>query len=301
MNYYERHLGDIAKDTAHLSALEFGIYDLLMDRYYASEKPIPLSDIFRIARARTKEEKSSAEYVVSEFFQEHDGCIFHKRIDAEIEKYHEKKPKREKEKADAAERQKRARDRRISLFETLRDIGIVPHIKTTTSELERMIDEYYNTQESRENHGSVTRDNTLTSPQSPVPSPQTEEPNGSSHTVETANSSSMKTTSRFEEFWQAYPAKAGKKPSLAIWKSKRLDDKADELIADIQLRAGSDRKWLGGFIPNPATYLRQERWTDAIDRAQTNGSPRTARNAAAIAEARRRVMGTNDQVVGVTS
>ena len=169
MNYYERHLGDIAKDTAHLSALEFGIYDLLMDRYYASEKPIPLSDIFRIARARTKEEKSSAEYVVSEFFQEHDGCIFHKRIDAEIEKYHEKKPKREKEKADAAERQKRARDRRVSLFEALRERGVVPHIKTTTTDLERMILEHDNKQVSQQHHGSVTRDDTLTNPQSPIP------------------------------------------------------------------------------------------------------------------------------------
>ena len=41
MNYYERHLGDYARDTGHLSMLEHGAYTLLMDRSSASEQGIP--------------------------------------------------------------------------------------------------------------------------------------------------------------------------------------------------------------------------------------------------------------------
>jgi uncharacterized protein YdaU (DUF1376 family) len=33
VNYYERHLGDYAKDAGHLSMLEHGAYSLLLDRY----------------------------------------------------------------------------------------------------------------------------------------------------------------------------------------------------------------------------------------------------------------------------
>jgi uncharacterized protein YdaU (DUF1376 family) len=51
MNYYERHLGDYAKDTGHLSLLEHGVYTLLLDRYYATESGIPEDQGHRIARA----------------------------------------------------------------------------------------------------------------------------------------------------------------------------------------------------------------------------------------------------------
>ena len=51
MNYYERHLGDYAKDAGHLSMLEHGAYSLLLDRYYTTEQPIPADqarwDVYR--------------------------------------------------------------------------------------------------------------------------------------------------------------------------------------------------------------------------------------------------------------
>jgi len=68
MNYYERHLGDYAKQTGHLSMLEHGAYNLLLDRYYATEKPIPVSDVYRVARAKTKAEKRAVDSVLNEFF-----------------------------------------------------------------------------------------------------------------------------------------------------------------------------------------------------------------------------------------
>lgn len=71
----------------------------------------------------------------------------------------------------------------------------------------------------------------------------------------------------FDDFWNAYPNKTGKKPAQAKWDAKCLDDIADKLIADVKERIASDRKWREGYIPNPATYLTQERWNDEIQTA----------------------------------
>ena len=68
MNYYERHLGDYAKDTGHLTLLEHGVYTLFLDRYYSTEQGIPDDQAHRIARARTDEERQAVDVVLAEFF-----------------------------------------------------------------------------------------------------------------------------------------------------------------------------------------------------------------------------------------
>ena len=84
MNYYERHLGDYAKDTAHLSMLEHGAYNLLLDRYYSTETGIPASQAHRLARARTKEEKQAVDDILAEFFTLSGDVWINKRSDEEI-------------------------------------------------------------------------------------------------------------------------------------------------------------------------------------------------------------------------
>lgn len=86
MNYYERHLGDYAKDTTHLSMLEHGAYTLLMDRYYGTEKPIPKDQVYRVTRARTKAERKAVDAVLSEFFTLVQSDWNQGRINAEIAK-----------------------------------------------------------------------------------------------------------------------------------------------------------------------------------------------------------------------
>jgi uncharacterized protein YdaU (DUF1376 family) len=86
VNYYERHLGDYARDTAHLSLLEHGVYTLLLDRYYATESPIPADQAHRVARARTRDEKAAVDAVLSEFFILADGLYRNRRADEEIAK-----------------------------------------------------------------------------------------------------------------------------------------------------------------------------------------------------------------------
>ena len=86
INYYERHLGDYARDTAHLTMVEHGAYTLLLDRYYATESPIPADQAHRVARARTKEERAAVDAVLAEFFTLVDGAWKSRRADAEIAK-----------------------------------------------------------------------------------------------------------------------------------------------------------------------------------------------------------------------
>lgn len=86
MNYYERHLGDYARDTAHLSMLEHGAYSLLMDRYYATEQGIPVDQAHRVGRAKSKEEKAAVDSVLAEFFTLIDGVWMQGRIEAELGK-----------------------------------------------------------------------------------------------------------------------------------------------------------------------------------------------------------------------
>lgn len=90
MNYYERHLGDYARDTGHLSMLEHGAYSLLLDRYYITEQGIAADQAHRVARARTREERQAVDTVLSEFFTLKDGIWSHARVEGEIEKAHKK-------------------------------------------------------------------------------------------------------------------------------------------------------------------------------------------------------------------
>ena len=59
MNYYEHHLGDYVRDTAHLSMLEDAAYRRLLDAYYIREAPLPtdVRDCCKPARAQSKPER----------------------------------------------------------------------------------------------------------------------------------------------------------------------------------------------------------------------------------------------------
>lgn len=84
MNYYEHHLGDYAKDTGHLSMLEHGAYRILLDRYYSTEAGIPAAQAYRLARARSEEERQAVDVVLEEFFELVDGVWINGRAEQEI-------------------------------------------------------------------------------------------------------------------------------------------------------------------------------------------------------------------------
>lgn len=95
MNYYEHHLGDYMRDTAHLSILEDGVYRRLLDAYYAREAPLPtdLRECCKLARAVSKPERDAVGYVLREFFSLSDDGYRQSRADREIARFQAKQAK----------------------------------------------------------------------------------------------------------------------------------------------------------------------------------------------------------------
>lgn len=93
MNFYQRHLGDYARDAGFLTMLEHGAYTLLLDSYYANERPIPHDDRYRIARARSKAEKAAVDVVLRKFFSRVNENWCNARAEREIAQVLEKKRK----------------------------------------------------------------------------------------------------------------------------------------------------------------------------------------------------------------
>lgn len=89
MNYYEHHLGDYLRDTAHLSMIEDGAYRRLIDAYYTRKSNLPLdfSQISRLVRAKSGAEKRAVKVVLNEFFIEQKDGWHHKRCAEEIAKF----------------------------------------------------------------------------------------------------------------------------------------------------------------------------------------------------------------------
>jgi hypothetical protein len=71
-------------------------------------------------------------------------------------------------------------------------------------------------------------------------------------------------SSRFPDFWAAYPRKVGdKRKAGKSWERQGLDRIADQIIADVGARTTADPQWQSTtYIPHPLTYLNQQRWND---------------------------------------
>jgi uncharacterized protein YdaU (DUF1376 family) len=93
VNYYERHIGDYLKDTAHLSLLEHGVYTRLLDVYYTRESALPDDQVARLIGARSRDEKEALQAVLGEFFIKTDAGWNQDRCDREIARYQEKQAK----------------------------------------------------------------------------------------------------------------------------------------------------------------------------------------------------------------
>lgn len=69
----------------------------------------------------------------------------------------------------------------------------------------------------------------------------------------------------FNEFWSEYPKKVNKKGSFASFKRiKHLKDEMPLIMAALQ-RFKASKQWQkdnGQYIPNPQTFINQERWKD---------------------------------------
>jgi hypothetical protein len=72
----------------------------------------------------------------------------------------------------------------------------------------------------------------------------------------------------FDAFWRDYPKKVGKGAARRAWdKIKPDDDLTVKILVAIKDQRNTPqwKKEKGQFIPNPATWLNQERWSDSVE------------------------------------
>lgn len=75
---------------------------------------------------------------------------------------------------------------------------------------------------------------------------------------------------KFEEFWASYPRKIAKKRALQVWTRLKPNEELFGIIMSAVEAHKKSKQWLkdgGDFIPHPATWLYQERWTDELPQA----------------------------------
>ena len=241
MNYYERHLGDYARDTAHLSMMEHGAYNLLLDRYYATEQGIPADQVHRLARARTREERAAVDTVLQEFFALQEGVWTHKRADNELVKAQARiKAAQDNGRRGGRPKQNPEEPSGLCLGSVL-ETQVKAHQSPDT------------------NHQTVK--------QNPLP------PTGVGATDPLADPPAKvhEFPPGFDRFWQAYPRKTAKPQAAKAFARLRPDEPLLlRMLAALALQRQS-AQWQrddGQFIPHPSTWLNGRRWED--EGAQTD-------------------------------
>ena len=84
----------------------------------------------------------------------------------------------------------------------------------------------------------------------------------------------------FDQFWEAYPKKKGRGAAYKAWQKVRPDAALiGRILAAVAAQKARDPQWSkeeGRFIPYPATWLNQERWSDEAEIPERTASgPKT--------------------------
>lgn len=70
MNFFKLYIGDYQRDTGALTLAEHGAYMLMLQQFYATEKPLPLGrELHRLLRADTKQERDAINRVALLFWR----------------------------------------------------------------------------------------------------------------------------------------------------------------------------------------------------------------------------------------
>jgi hypothetical protein len=82
----------------------------------------------------------------------------------------------------------------------------------------------------------------------------------------------------FDEFWAAYPKKTGKGAALKVWCRMKDHRNVLGLILEALRWQLASEQWTkdgGQYVPNPSTYLNQERWLDEPIEIKTKPKDKT--------------------------
>lgn len=91
----------------------------------------------------------------------------------------------------------------------------------------------------------------------------------------------------FSEFWASYPKKVGKRPCQRKWEKLNPGEGLFIKIMQSLEAQKRSRQWTsdgGRYVPNPLTWINQERWNDVLEPARQRGSIGTIQDALAELE-----------------
>ena len=160
VKFYYFNVGDYAASTRGLTALGHGIYRLLIDEYYTTERPLP-DDKRALARVAQTRNMQLLSQVLQRFFTLSDGAWSHPIIDKHILRYIDSAPHREAKQAGVQQRQAKHREARKALFQALASKGCVMGGLTPTPELRAVATKLgvvLTDTMTGNGHGHVTRD-----------------------------------------------------------------------------------------------------------------------------------------------
>lgn len=240
MYYYQFHIGDYRRDTAHLTLLEHGIYRQLLDLYYISEKPLDKEVAKRLIGVRNTDEIRTYYELLTEFFEEVDGKYVHKRCDYEIQRLKDKSNKA-----------KDSVNKRWNKIKGLKDTNVYTNVLPTNNEGNTIL---------------ISNNPNILSSKEDVPKPKKPKKQKAEPVV-------YPEPKRFDEFWSTWGNSQRKINKVACrqkWAEKNLDAIADKIISHVEALRKT-KQWLEGFEPMPMTYLNQSRWEDAEEVKKVEG------------------------------
>lgn len=87
MNFFKLYIGDYQRDTAHLSIAEHGAYSLMLQHFYATEKPLPTGKaLYRMLRADGPSDREAIDSIARQFWTEGEDGLINVRAAEEIRK-----------------------------------------------------------------------------------------------------------------------------------------------------------------------------------------------------------------------
>lgn len=132
MNFIKLFIGDYLRDTGHLSIAEHGAYLLMLQHFYATERPLPVGKaLHRLLRAESKTDRDAIDAIARLFWIETDGGLVNQRGLKEFART-EEVAATNRAIALAREARKRATKTARSVHEACTDEARSVHEKTTS-------------------------------------------------------------------------------------------------------------------------------------------------------------------------
>jgi len=120
-------------------------------------------------------------------------------------------------------------------------------------------------------------------------------------TDESVNHAMTLCEQQFEQFWQLYPRKAGKKAAKKAWFGIKLDDNLHSTILSaigVANQQWQQQRTQQKHIPHPSTWLNEERWDDEYPTAQHSCEPTQSINLSISGGERNASIGANYTIGG---